>query len=237
MLSFAEMNLIPASSIKSMNKANSLHGYLYDSFSEKIENSKEVTRLSKFYTITFIRHPFERLVSAFHDKFIVGQQINLMMPFIEYYINLRGMKKPKKVRQSWIDKYVDVSFRTFIDFVLFEYNQQEQISDPSTHWWPYMDICKLCEIKFNYVGKLETLGKDVECVLDTFPDNEILQKMKLRVTKKVNAKGHHSTNMTMDYFSQLPNVKILKLYEMYKDDFNIGGYEYPIKYINIGKVK
>ena len=235
MLSFAEMNLIPVSIVKSMNKANSLHEHLYNSFSEKVDNQSDLTRLLKFYKITFFRHPFERLVSAFHDKFIVGKQINLMMPFIEYFISLKGMKKPKKVRKSWIDKYIDVSFRSFIDFVLSEYNNQEKISDPSTHWWPYMDICKPCEIKFDYVGQLERLGKDVECILEKFPNYDILHQMKLKIQKKVNAKGHHNKNMTMEYFSQLSTQKISTLYEMYKDDFKIGGYEYPRKYINIGR--
>ena len=236
MLSFAEMNLISASDIKSMNNENSLHDYLYNTFSIKIEKPDDVSLLSNLYTITFIRHPFERLVSAFHDKFIVGKQINLMMPFIEYYIRLKGMKKPKKVRQSWIDKYIDVSFRTFIDFVLFEYNEPEKISDPSTHWWPYMDICKLCEIKFDYVGKLEALKNDVECILDAFPNYAKLQQMKLKIRKKVNAKGNHSTNMTMEYFSQLSTETVVSLYKMYEDDFKLGGYEYPKKYIDIARL-
>ena len=116
MLSFAEMNLIPASSIKSMNKANSLHGYLYDSFSEKIQNPKEVTRLSKFYTITFIRHPFERLVSAFHDKFITIEQLNLMKPFIDFYINLNNIKKPNSY--AWNNFPKKPKFNTQCSFYL-----------------------------------------------------------------------------------------------------------------------
>ena len=49
MLSFAEMNLIPVSIVKSMNKANSLHEHLYNSFSEKVDNQSDLTRLLKFY--------------------------------------------------------------------------------------------------------------------------------------------------------------------------------------------
>ena len=51
---------------------------------------------------------------------------------------------------------------------------------------------------------------------------------------KINAKGRHTPDMSMDYFSKVPKTTIEGLFEVYKHDFAIGRYEYPDQYINIG---
>ena len=236
MLTFAGMNNIPKYDIKEMVNSMSLHDYLFNEFSIKIIKPEDVSITSEFCKMMFVRHPFERLVSAFHDKFIVIKQKNLMVPFIDYYLRSIGMKKPKNIRQSWIDKYVDVTFKNFVEFVLYESSQLVKINDGSGHWWPYTDMCKMCDISYDYIGRLETLSKDVDCILDKFSKHNSLHQMKERIKKKVNASGHHNKNMTIDYFSQLSRTTILKLYEMYKDDFVLGGYEYPQKYVDVGSV-
>ena len=209
---------------------------MWAKYSVKVTKPEDISTLSKLYKFVIVRHPFERLVSAFHDKFIITKQINLMEPFIDYYLGLKGINKPKTLRQSWINEYVDVSFKTFVDFVLHEYSLSAKISGPSGHWWPFTDMCKLCELEFNYVGKLETLEQDVDCILDTFPEYELLHRMKERIKVKVNSSGHHNKNMTMDYFSQLSREIIIELYNMYDADFALGGYEYPHKYIDVGRL-
>ena len=238
MLTFADMNLVPLNDILRFYKSMQLHDHLYNHFSIKLNHTKDKEEnLLKLYKFIFLRHPFERIVSAFHDKFISIKQVNLMRPFIDYYTRLKGKKKmpkmPRAMQIKWIEKNVDVSFKNFIDFVLYESNQQSQISGPSGHWWPYTDMCKLCETRYDYIGKIETLKDDVRCILDQFPDYKSLHRMESRIKKKVNAKGHHSKDMTLEYFSKLPRQKVIELYKMYEDDFAIGGYDYPQKYIDV----
>ena len=232
------MNLVPVNDEIQMYKSMSLHDHMYNHFSIKLNKTKDKEQqLSKLFKFVFVRHPFERLVSAFHDKFIAIKQVNLMRPFIDYYTNINGKKKmpkmPLAMMKKWIEKNVDVSFKNFIDFVLYESNQPSRISGPSGHWWPYTDMCKLCEIPFDYIGKIETLKDDVGCILDKFSNYELLHRMESRIQTKVNAKGHHNKDMTMKYFSELHKEKVLELYKMYEDDFSIGGYDYPQKYIDV----
>ena len=236
MLTFADMNLVPVGTILQKFKSRSLHDHMWATFSVKMTKPGDISNLSKLYKFVIVRHPFERLVSAFHDKFVVIQQVNLMVPFIDYYVGLKGIKKPKTLRKKWINNYVDVSFKSFVGFVLHEASLSSKISGPSGHWWPFTDFCKLCEIKYNYVGKLETLKQDVDCILAAFPEYELLHRMKTRIKVKVNASGHHNKNMTIDYFTQLSRKTIDKLYSMYEADFALGGYEYPQKYIHAGRL-
>ena len=221
-----------------MFKAMQLHDHMYNHFSIRLNRTKhKEEKLSNLFTFVFVRHPFERLVSAFHNKFVSVKQLNLMTPFVDFYTKSKRKKKmpkmPQAMQKKWIEKKVDVSFKNFVDFVLYESSQLTRISGPSGHWWPYTDMCKMCETDFDFIGKIENLNDDVRCVLDKFPDYEILQRMESRIKKKVNAKGHHNKNMTLKYFSQLSRKKVLELYKMYEDDFSIGGYDYPQKYIDV----
>ena len=98
----------------------------------------------------------------------------------------------------------------------------------------FFDVCKLCNIEYDYIGKLESLHEDTGCILEKFPEYNIFQGMKTKIKHKVNASGHHNKSMTLDYFSQLSKSTIIQLYNMYEVDFSIGGYNYPSKYINVG---
>ena len=221
-----------------MLKLMALHDHMFNHFSIRLNKTKhKEENISKLFTFVFVRHPFERLVSAFHDKFITIKQVDQMTSFVDFFTNLTRKKKmpnmPLAMQQNWIEQNVDVSFKNFADFVLYESNQLTRISVPSKHWWPYTDMCKMCETDFDFIGKIETFNEDVRYILDEFSDYEILQRIDSRIKKKVNAKGRHNKNMTLKYFSQLSRKKVLELYKMYEDDFSIGGYDYPQKYIDV----
>ena len=230
------MNDVPQKYIDKLIKSRSLHDHMYNHFSMKMKKQGDVLNLSNLYSFVFVRHPFERLVSAFHDKFVVARQLNIMGPFIDYYLRKNNIKKPKLLylRKGWFEKNIIVSFQNFVEFVLYESSLSKMISGPSGHWWPFSDMCKMCEIEYDYIGKLENLTKDVECILKHFPNYDLLQQMKLQTRFKLNSKGQHDGNMTMDYFSTLSKQQIIDLYHMFKNDFEIGGYDYPQMYIDVG---
>ena len=99
-------------------------------------------------SIIFVRHPFERLLSAFRDKLedpsVKGRRPN------DYYYNKHGRKivmhyRRKKVRgPNW--KYP--RFAEFVDYVL---GKDVRLDDE--HWSPYYRDCTPCHINFTFIGQ------------------------------------------------------------------------------------
>ena len=237
MVAFAEMNSMDKTQTESLLKRNALHGAIMTNFSFPLQDDEkeiETFNNSDLYKFVFIRHPFERLVSAFHDKFKVKKQGDIMVPFLRHEIIKNMFHQLKKPKSKNSFNLFNFSFENFINFVLEEASYNV-ISEPSKHWWPYSDLCKLCKVKYDFIGSLETLKEDSLCMLSNFKEYELLQKMKDRLKMKINAEGKHTREMTMEYFANLSKETISKLYELYKVDFVLGNYEFPQAYINIGK--
>ena len=238
MLTFADMNHLNKTETENLHKKLALHGMLMTNFSIQVSTAKEIEDMNKsnLYKFVFIRHPFERLISAYHDKFVHTKQAEMMVPFLKHQIvkyMLKSVKKQKSPKKSNFPFDIDISFKNFIDFVLQEASYST-ISEQSKHWWPFSDLCKLCKIQYDFIGYLESLQEDIACMLKYYENYDLLQKMKDRVKTKINADGKHTEEMTMQYFSKLPKDTILKLYELYKFDFILGNYEFPQAYIDRG---
>ena len=103
---------------------------------------KGTLRRSKLFTFIFVRHPFERLVSAYTDKFIVNKNF-------EFINGLRD----NDIHNRLINDN-NVSFEQFVNFVIDEISM-DTMSEGSLHWWPYSNLCQMCEIDYSYIGNLE----------------------------------------------------------------------------------
>jgi chondroitin 4-sulfotransferase 11 len=205
-----------------------------DNLSNEIQSDNETTPLYKF---VFLRHPFERLVSAFYDKFVQDPDPLFVKSVIHHEPadaeHLRWTFEKFETEKKLKIKIPEViSFRRFVKFVLYEL-EQNKVSHGTFHWIPYSDFCALCKIKFDFIGKLETLQTDLAILKNKFPE-KIREKISDIFAMKKNAALRKSRDTSEKYFSQLSKKMIKKLFHVYKTDFLIGGYPYPEKYINLG---
>ncbi|XP_070579861.1 carbohydrate sulfotransferase 11-like [Ptychodera flava] len=169
----------------------------------------QMDMLKNFVKIVFVRHPFERLLSAFLDKFIEKPE--------KLYLDLYGETiRNTANRNGSIGG--DLTFDKFVTFLL-----KKRIDD--RHWMTYSDSCVPCGIQYDFIGKIDTLQSDIQYISDTL-------NMTLDFAKTA---GHAtgSTNRTSIYFSLLSTEQILGLYKMYYRDFMLFGYSYPQSYLNM----
>jgi hypothetical protein len=87
----------------------------------------------KFY---FVRHPFERLVSCYRDKFEFGAKSNYI--FKTFNPSVIKSKHPNRP--------------TFVEFV--EYLIRTPIENYNDHWLPNWIHCQVCTQKYDVIGKI-----------------------------------------------------------------------------------
>ena len=189
------------------------------------------------FRFVFLRHPFERLVSAFYDKFVEDPDPKFVKSVIHHEPSdaehlrwtFKKFEKEKKLKRKIPD---EITFPRFVKFVLHELEHQK-VSHGTYHWIRYTDFCGLCTFRYNFIGKLETLQNDLAYLKIKFP-SDVSEKISDIFSVKKNASHGKSGRTSEKYFSQLSKDMIRRLYQAYESDFLIGGYPYPDKYINLG---
>jgi len=174
-------------------------------------------------TIIFVRHPFERILSAFRDKLedpsVKGAKFN------EYYYNKYGRRIVMHYRKEKITgptfKYP--RFSEFIDYIL-----DRDLRYDDEHWSPFFKECTPCHIKYNFIGHFETLYWDIHLLANKTnlagqwdDKNDFFQSS---TYKKI----------SQEYYATIERDAIRKLYSRYKIDFEMFGYDAE-EYIKMGK--
>ncbi|XP_018022696.1 carbohydrate sulfotransferase 11-like [Hyalella azteca] len=83
------------------------------------------------------------------------------------------------------------------------------------HWRPYFLNCGACDLNYEYIVKMETWSEDLRYLLPKFNMDE---------KNEVHENAKNSTDVSYRYIRALPKQLILKLYEIYKIDFEMFDY-------------
>ena len=93
------------------------------------------------------------------------------------------------------------------------------------HFRPYLPHCLYCDIDFDVIGKLEDFGEDVAYIATKLNLTEQLGILK-HVQHQTPGRGDKSRRERRDYYmSQLSAQMVDDLYELYKFDFIMFGYD------------
>ena len=196
----------------------------------RARNLRELARLnhSDIYKFVFVRHPFERLASAYNDKFVKTKNWDTYIEKLKIQ-NYQKMYMNMKSNDPCLAKpSVQFTFSCFIDYVLAEAK--------NIHWWPYTELCRVCYVQYDLVGHVEDFLDDFQILLEKFPKNKALMypyKQKKKNNCTDNCK-ETKKDAYLKYFHQLTKTTILRLYRMYKNDFEFGGYDFPSEHIEAG---
>ncbi|XP_041651985.1 carbohydrate sulfotransferase 9-like [Cheilinus undulatus] len=173
-------------------------------------------RLNSFIKVLFVREPFQRLVSAYRDKF---ENQN------EYYHTLFGRAIINKYRKKPAAKAVltgdGVTFREFVHYLL----------DPSRpvgrdiHWEPISSLCHPCVVHYDFIGRFENMNSEANILLRSmgapptvrYPDYKDRNPQDERT----------SATIVRKYFSQLNATEIQAVYDFYRMDYLMFDYPKP----------
>ncbi|CAF1062691.1 unnamed protein product [Adineta steineri] len=179
---------------------------------------------SSFTRFLFVRHPFERLASAYKERIATLPRDRIEPE--PHYDNVRkticrrltrfGVNRRLSPRLDPCENSIP-TFQHFVEYVLSTGETPAKLNRMDAHWQPYTTICQVCKFKYNFIGKYETFNDDLVSLLKqlNIPD--------WNIQKRRGASGQ-TTNYYQQLYSSLPDHIICRLKNLYNDDLNLFNY-------------
>ncbi|KAM4614264.1 carbohydrate sulfotransferase 8 [Discoglossus pictus] len=175
-------------------------------------------RLNTYTKMIFIREPFERLVSAFRDKF---EHAN------NYYHPVFGKAIISRYRRNATKEALrtgsGVQFKEFIQYLLDVHRPVGM----DIHWDHVSRLCSPCLIDYDFIGKFESMEEDANFLLHLIgaPQNLTFPRFKDRHSNE-----ERTTNkITQQYFAQLSPSERQRTYDFYYMDYQMFNYSKPFE--------
>ncbi|XP_068210993.1 carbohydrate sulfotransferase 11-like [Palaemon carinicauda] len=201
--------------------------------SVKIDNMNKT--LGNSIKFLFVRHPFQRLVSAYRNKL----EDSYMEADGQYFYNNYGRNIVAKYRvqekkanekkassQNALEDFEpdpnEVEFHkepTFVEYIDYLINTDVDLYDE--HWKPIWLQCHVCDFGYDYVIKYENFEEEIGIFINTLKEKGQLPST---FALQWENKGGTSLNVTRQYLRQISDRKLWRLYEKYRHDFGYFGY-------------
>ncbi|KAM6430007.1 carbohydrate sulfotransferase 8 isoform 2-T4 [Liasis olivaceus] len=175
-------------------------------------------RLNTYTKMLFVREPFEKLVSAFRDKF---EHPN------NYYHPVFGRPIISKYRTNATKEALrtgsGVQFKEFIQYLLDVHRPVGM----DIHWDHINRLCSPCLVDYDFIGKFETMEEDANFFLHLInaPQNLTFPRFKDRHSNEERT----TTQITQQYFTQLSPSQRQRSYDFYYMDYLMFNYSKPFE--------
>lgn len=169
-------------------------------------------KLATYDKLIVVRHPLERLLSAYRNKFEAKHEKSA-----KYFQSRFGKKIVKKYRSNATEESLkngdDVTFREFVDFV----TDDSENGTRNEHWRPIYELCQPCIVNYNLISKYESLIEDATEVLERIGVTSINFPAKPSSSEPTSSKLDR-------YYSTLSYKQLRKLADLYKLDLKLFDY-------------
>ncbi|XP_077380694.1 carbohydrate sulfotransferase 12-like [Festucalex cinctus] len=176
-------------------------------------------KLQHYTKFLFVRDPFVRLISAFRNKFgrpneDFYRQFGSVI--LRRYGNLSG-SLPETAAEAFAAG-IKPTFQQFISYLLDAETEKESVFNE--HWRQVYRLCHPCQVKYDFIGRLETLETDAEQLLKLLQVDHLLRFPS-------GARNRTAASWERDWFAQIPVSTRTELYKLYQPDFELFGYPKP----------
>jgi hypothetical protein len=161
--------------------------------------------LETFPKFLAVRHPLERLVSAFREKFSDNNK------YTRFFINKYGRRIKERTRKTG-SKAGTITFLEFASWLIGG-------GDVDEHWDSYQHLCLPCYINYTYVIDYDSFTEDTSHILRRLFDAS------LDSFPRRNVKSTKSKHILPQQTKRLSKQLLDKLQDLYKEDFEMFGYK------------
>ena len=188
-----------------------------------IQDLLEHLSLGNYFTFTVVRHPFDRLVSAFRDRILKGctAQAKYHIPQIFHMTRKQLLYLGTSVLFDDTSGCIKSSFLpTFQEFI--QYIVQHPDTYDNLHWITYDKHCSPCLVEYDAIIKLETAQQDEEYVLSQSDMNQYLNLEYKHFKTNGNGTNDH---LRADYFANITCHQLDQLEQAYHMDLQLFEYD------------
>ncbi|XP_066942791.1 carbohydrate sulfotransferase 11-like isoform X2 [Macrobrachium rosenbergii] len=184
-----------------------------------VKKASDMKKALKFYRFMIVRHPFERLLSAYRDRIEDTTHRSWQREF--FGPQILAVTRPQ-LKESEMKTSGSLSvIPTFSEFVRYLLETHMDKYDP--HWAPFWKHCVPCAVSYHAIGKRETQAQDKRFILE---ESGLATKANLKILEENAHQGRGDTQKLMlKYFSTLKQSTLEKLYRRYEVDFYLFGYD------------
>ncbi|XP_032698733.1 carbohydrate sulfotransferase 13 [Lontra canadensis] len=173
-------------------------------------------RLRAYLAVLFVREPFERLASAYRNKFA--------RPYSAAFQQRYGTRIVRRLRPrahpDALARGHDVRFAEFLAYLLDPRTRREEPFNE--HWERAHALCHPCRLRYDVVGKFETLAEDAAFVLG------LVGASGLRFpAPPPGAKGAAARDLAERLFRDISPFYQRRLFDLYRMDFLLFNYSAP----------
>ncbi|XP_037792216.1 carbohydrate sulfotransferase 9-like [Penaeus monodon] len=155
------------------------------------------------------RHPLDRLVSGYKDKFRNGNLVTGMWAnYLTRYRERRGFNTSN----------MTLTFHQFLEMIanIMETFGRNRID---RHFRATTLLCSPCSVKYEYIFHTDTLTQDLQYIVDKLNIESI--DLDLRLNNRTRESSYES------YYKNIPASLMRKIYALYKEDFLINNFTLP----------
>ncbi len=176
--------------------------------------------LKTYFKFTFVREPFERLLSAYKDKFVYPRPEDRLLLELHGRDILRNFRP--NASQHSLEQLNDITFREFVEYVV---KKGSEWSSPvmDRHWDNYVNQCGMCDIDYDFIGHFETMEQDLAAFIKAA---RLSPQLAEPFATFKHAPSDTSSSL-LKYYSQIPLEWIDVLGRIYKTSFDMFGYNFP----------
>ncbi|KAL9964629.1 hypothetical protein ACROYT_G028293 [Oculina patagonica] len=177
--------------------------------------------LKTYFKFALVREPFERLLSSYKDKFLHPRQEDRLL-LERHGRNILRNFRPNASQRS-LEQLNDITFREFVEYLVKKGSEWKTHGVMDQHWGNYVNLCGMCDIKYDFIGHYETLEQDLA-------DFTAAARLSVQDSRPFKAYKHTPSNTSsslLKYYSQIPLEWIDILGRIYKTSFDMFGYNFP----------
>jgi hypothetical protein len=168
-----------------------------------------------------VRHPFERILSAYRDKLEHRKHREF------YYIRYgKEIVKSQRDVNSTLANRPEPTFVEFLKYLVKKMTYDE-------HWRPFTTECAPCDINYQIILKMESLEEEQLFLATKLNLLDYLLDLKSTglLLQNINPNGRTEHNYAEEYYREVPKELLQKVYRLYEEDFKLFEYS-PNTYFN-----